>query len=57
MRLADAEKSWDAIAFRQGYQIRIARTYIDVAYSLEWNTWQGRKTLQMIVSDIKPAGS
>ena len=57
MRLADAEKSWDAIAFRQGYQTRIARTYIDVAYSLEWNTWQGRKTLQMIVSDIKPAGN
>ncbi|MDP6514965.1 MAG: single-stranded-DNA-specific exonuclease RecJ [SAR202 cluster bacterium] len=56
MRLADAEKSWDAIAFRQGDQTRIARDHIDVAYSMEWNTWQGRTTLQMVVADIKPAG-
>ena len=57
MRLADSEKSWDAIAFRQGDQARMARDLIDVAYSMEWNTWQGRTTLQMVVADIKPAGS
>lgn len=57
MRLADSEKSWDAIAFRQGDQAHIARDHIDVAYSMEWNTWQGRTTLQMLVEDIKPAGS
>ena len=34
----------------------IARNHIDVAYSMEWNTWQGRTTLQMVVADIKPAG-
>ena len=56
MRLADAEKSWDAIAFRQGDRAGIARNHIDVAYSMEWNTWQGRTTLQMVVADIKPAG-
>ena len=56
MRLADAEKSWDAIAFRQGDRAEIARNHIDVAYSMEWNTWQGRTTLQMVVADIKPAG-
>ena len=30
---------------------------LESAACKEWNTWQGRKTLQMIVSDIKPAGN
>jgi single-stranded-DNA-specific exonuclease len=57
MRLSDGQKTWDAIAFRQGNQASIARDQIDVAYSMEWNTWQGRTTLQMLVADIKPAGA
>jgi len=57
MKLADESKSWDAIAFRQGDQIRFARGYIDVAYSMELNTWRGRTTLQMVIADFKPQES
>ncbi len=46
--------SWDAIAFRQGERISHSRpgTYLDIAYSMELNTWRGATSLQLVVEDF-----
>ncbi len=48
---------WDAIAFRQGDWIERLPRYIDVAYTLERNEWNGRVSLQLVVQDIRPPES
>jgi single-stranded-DNA-specific exonuclease len=51
--LADRQgRSWDAIAFRQGDWIGRLPDWIDVAYVLEENQWNGRVNLQLNVKDI-----
>ncbi len=51
--VADASgRSWDAIAFRQGYWIGRVSSRIDLAYRLELNEWNGRINLQLNVQDI-----
>ncbi|MCJ7550993.1 MAG: single-stranded-DNA-specific exonuclease RecJ, partial [Anaerolineae bacterium] len=45
-------RSWDAIAFRQGYWIGRVSSWIDLAYRLELNEWNGRINLQLNVQDI-----
>ena len=49
--------SWDAIAFRQGERIGQARpgANLDVAYSMELNTWRGSTSLQLVVEDFGPS--
>ena len=49
--------SWDAIAFRQGDHVSQARpgTYLEVAYSMELNTWRGSTSLQMVIEDLGPS--
>ena len=49
--------SWDAIAFRQGERIGQARpgANLDVAYSMELNTWRGSTNLQLVVEDFGPS--
>jgi single-stranded-DNA-specific exonuclease len=44
--------SWDAIAFRQGDWIGRLPSWIDLAYVLELNEWNGRISLQLNVQDI-----
>lgn len=44
--------SWDAIAFRQGDWIGRIPSWIDLAYVLEMNEWNGRISLQLNVQDI-----
>jgi single-stranded-DNA-specific exonuclease len=44
--------TWDAIAFRQGYWVGRLTTWIDLAYVLERNEWNGRINLQLNVQDI-----
>ena len=48
-----------AIAFRQGHWGSHLGygSQIDVVYQLETNEWQGRKSLQLNVQDIRPHGS
>ncbi len=48
--------SWDAIAFRQGYWMGRLPSWIDVAYVLESNEWNGRVNLQLNVRDIHIPG-
>jgi single-stranded-DNA-specific exonuclease len=43
---------WDAIAFQQGYWEGRIPTYVDIAYMLERNEWNGRVKLQLNVLDI-----
>jgi single-stranded-DNA-specific exonuclease len=51
--VADASgRSWDAIAFRQGYWIGRVPPSIDLAYRLELNEWNGRINLQLNVQNI-----
>jgi single-stranded-DNA-specific exonuclease len=55
--LHDGKQTWDAIAFRQGSWHDELPAWVDVAYALEINEWQGRQRLQLNVKDIKPAES
>jgi single-stranded-DNA-specific exonuclease len=55
--LHDGKQTWDAIAFRQGNWHDHLSTYVDVAYTLEINEWNGRQRLQLNVKDIRPAES
>lgn len=46
---------WDAIAFRMGDWYGELPHRIDVAYGVEINEFNGRKSLQLNVKDIRPA--
>ena len=51
--------SYDAIGFNLAdhYQHLITGKPIDLVYVVEENEWQGRKTIQLNVRDIKPSGA
>lgn len=49
------EVAWDAIAFRQAHWYGSLPRSVDLAYSLEKNSWNGQPRLQLNVSDIRPA--
>jgi len=45
----------DAIAFRQGKHLDLVRNgTFSLLYTLEENEWNGRRSLQLNVKDIKP---
>lgn len=48
-------QDWSAIAFRQGDWFGRLPPYVDLAYNLSLNEWNGRTTLQLRVQDIHPA--
>ncbi len=48
-------RRWDAIAFRQGHWMGKLPAWIDLAYSLDLNEWNGRTNLQLNVQDIRPS--
>jgi single-stranded-DNA-specific exonuclease len=45
----------DAIGFGLGHWYNRVPDYIDVAYQLEMNEWNGRRSVQMNLQDIRPA--
>jgi single-stranded-DNA-specific exonuclease len=53
--LSDGRTRWSAIAFRQAHWLKRLPGYIDVAYHLELNEWNGRERLQLNVRDLRPA--
>lgn len=55
LRLSDGRARWDAIAFGQAQWLHRLPTYIDAAYHLESNEWNGRERLQLNVRDLRPA--
>jgi len=46
----------DAIAFRQGEWLPKLPETIDLAYHFEINEWNGRRSLQLNVQDLRPSG-
>jgi hypothetical protein len=48
--------SVDAIGFRMAHLKPEPGTYIDALYRFEANEFNGRRTLQLNLKDIKPAG-
>jgi single-stranded-DNA-specific exonuclease len=47
----------DAIGFRLGEHARDLPEIVDIAYQLDMNEWNGSRSLQLMVQDIKPAGA
>jgi single-stranded-DNA-specific exonuclease len=45
---------WDAIGFRLGDRLERLSSRVDIAYTLEVNSWNGERRLQLNVKDIKP---
>jgi single-stranded-DNA-specific exonuclease len=56
LALTDGWITYDAIAFRMGHWWRNLPPAVDVMYTYEVNEYNGRKTLQLNVRDLKPAG-
>jgi single-stranded-DNA-specific exonuclease len=55
LRLTEGPLVLDGIAFSQGYWAEKIPAYVDVAYNLEVNEWNGSIKPQANVQDIKPA--
>ncbi len=55
LSLSDGRMTWDAIAFRQADRASGLPHVVDVAFSLEVNSWNGQDRLQLNVRDIRPA--
>lgn len=54
--LSDGDLTIDAIGFRLGERGGELPAKVDVLYTFETNDYNGRKSLQMNLKDIKPAG-
>jgi single-stranded-DNA-specific exonuclease len=57
LRVADGPVNIDGIAFGFGEWMRAMPSYIDVAYHVEVNEWNGFIKPQINVQDLKPAGA
>ena len=57
LSLTQGGQTMDAIAFRQHEKLPLIRKgkYIDICYSLEENEFQGMKSIQLNIKDIKPS--
>ncbi len=56
LRLTDGIVTFDAIAFGQGIRSEPLPMRVDVAAYLTENVWRDRRSLQLQILDIKPAG-
>jgi len=56
LRLTDGIVTFDAIAFGQGIRPEPLPMRVDVAAYLTENVWRDRRSLQLQILDIKPAG-
>ena len=50
-------RTFPAIAFRQGAWANCLPQHIDVVYTVGVNEWNGRRSLQLMVQDIRPAAT
>jgi single-stranded-DNA-specific exonuclease len=48
-------QAFPAIAFRQGEWAGMLPQYVDIAYRVGINRWQGSTNLQLVIEDIRPA--
>ncbi|MCJ7724655.1 MAG: DHHA1 domain-containing protein, partial [Anaerolineales bacterium] len=56
LTVTDGNLTIDAIAFRLGHLQPGLPTHIDLLYTFEVNEYNGRKSLQLNVRDLKPSG-
>lgn len=56
LTLESGGKKFDAIGFRLGDCLNDLPEHVDIMYTLETNTWNGREALQLNLKDIKAAG-
>ena len=54
--VTDGWITYDAIAFQQGYWYNQMPSRIDILYTFEMNEYNGRKSLQLNIRDMKPTG-
>ncbi len=57
--LHDGRQNWNGVAFRFGHlasELTIGR-YIDVVYGLEFNEWNGQRSMQLRIVDLKMGDS
>jgi len=55
LTLQAGKRTFDAIAFRQGYWLDQLPERVDIAYVFDVNNYMGRSTLQLNIKDIHPA--
>jgi single-stranded-DNA-specific exonuclease len=55
--VTDGHVTFDTIGFRLGYLQPDLPSRVDLLYTFESNEYNGRKSLQLNVKDVKPAGS
>jgi len=55
LTLTDGRVTVDAIAFQQGHWHGRLQDFVDVAYALELNEWNGEQRLQLNVKDLRPS--
>lgn len=54
--VTDGWITYDAIAFQQGRWVGCMPPRVDIYYTFELNTYNGRSSLQLNVRDLKPSG-
>ena len=54
--VTDGWITYDAIAFQQGFWYDQMPPRVDILYTFELNEYNGRKSLQLNIKDIKPSG-
>lgn len=57
LTVSDGRITYDAIAFRQGFWQANMPAYVDLMYQLEVNEYNGQRTLQLNIRDLKPSQS
>jgi single-stranded-DNA-specific exonuclease len=58
LTVGDGRLAQDAVAWRMGEreaECRVGR-YVDLACTLDTNTWNGRERLELVVRDVRPTG-
>lgn len=56
VRLSGGGRTFDAIGFNLAEKGDRLSGAVDIAFTLGWNNWSGRKTLQLNLKDIKASG-
>ena len=54
MALAEGTQTWDAIGFGMGERSKDVIEYMDLVYTPEFNTWEGKVSIQLKLRDLRP---